>query len=221
MGYWIKIALGALGVFAIGMFAVSMFRTGTDRVQDVLAEMPRVMASIPEHLDPLRIGGSEAGSVNRVHLVRTMEGDRSMEITLAPNDSGLALLAACPALVGPIDSIFEGGLRCAVADSFLDHEEYGALIVEGREATLPLYATAADVEEFRGDANHTPAEVDIRADSAGETNVTVIDENGRERVRVIADSSGAKIEIRDSDGHHVFSLDADSMGLRFNARDTN
>lgn len=216
--YWMQIVLGAIVVFGLGMGVVSLLRGGKERVETALAAMPTIMASIPERLDPFLIDGVATSPVTRVRLLREADhADRQMLITLAANDSAAARLAACHALFGSIDSVFEGGMRCGPADSTDGYDDFGTVSIEGTDITVPLYASIGDVIEFDSDEHGEGAQnVDIRADSAGRTSVRVADGSGNDRVQILADSTGATIEVRSPSGERIFRLDADSTGVRFN-----
>ena len=216
--YWVQILLGALVVFGLGMGVVSLIRSGRTKVETAFASLPTIMASIPDRLDPFRVDGTELSAVTRVRLLRA-EGDpeREMLITLAADDSAAARLAACTALFGPIDSVFEGGMRCGSSDTADAFDEFGVVSVEGSDVSVPLYASIEDVIEFDSDEHgHGAQNVDIRADSMGHTNVRVTDATGTDRVQVLADSNGATVEIRSPAGKRIFRLEADSTGVRFN-----
>lgn len=213
--YWLKIALGALAVFAIGMVITTMFRDNRPTF-DAVAQIPQVMASIPDQLDPLRVDGVELGRVTRIQI----DPETDMTITLASVDSaGMQQLAVCESLVGPIDDLFDSGLACRPMDSLRGYGTFGDLEVAGTDVTVPLYATAAEVSEFHADGHD--AAVDIQADSLGETMVKITDGRGNDRVNIRADSSGATIEITGDDGKPLFRLHADSAGLNMRARDSN
>jgi hypothetical protein len=216
--YWVQIVLGAIVVFGLGMGAVTVIRGGKARVETALAAMPTIMASIPERLDPFRVDGVATSPVTRVQLLREAgHAERQMLITLAESDSAAARLGTCDALFGSIDSVFEGGMRCGSADSTDGYDDFGTLAIQGSDITIPLYASIEDVSEFDSDEHGEMGQnVDITADSAGRTAVRVTDATGNDRVRIIADSGGATIEVRSPRGERVFRLDADSTGVRFN-----
>lgn len=212
--YWLRIALGALAVFGIGMLITTIFRENRPGFQAV-AQIPQVLATIPEHLDPLTLDGVQVGKVTRIQIDPVTD----MTITVAAADSAaVQRIAACGALVGPIDDFFETGLACRSRDSLEGHGTFGDLNVAGTDVSVPLYAPADQVSEFHQDGHD--AAVDIQADSLGETNVRITDGSGHDRVNIKADSGGATIEIRGDDGRPIFRLHADSQGVQLRSKDS-
>lgn len=216
--YWIQILLGALVVFGLGMGVVSLIRSGHERVETALASVPTVMASIPDRLDPFRLDGTDLSPVTRIRLLRAEgQAEREMLITLAADDSAAARLARCTALFGSVDGVFDEGMRCGSSDTADAFDDFGTVSVEGSDVEVELYAPIDEVIEFDSDEHgHGAQNVDVRADSTGHTNVRVTDAGGNDRVRVLADSNGATVEIRGPDGQRVFRLEADSTGVRLN-----
>lgn len=216
--YWFKIALGALAVFGVGMVIAQVVEDGTSEIETQIAshmDGARVIARIPEQLEPLAIDGLEAGRVTRIQI----DPDDDMTITLAADSAATARIRACGALVGTIDDLFDSGVECRSTDSLAGLGSFGHLQVAGTEVRVPLYATHAEVAEFHADGHDTS--LDLRADSAGEAVVRITDDAGQDRVNIMADSGGAFIEIRGDDGRTIFRLKADSTGLNVNARDSN
>ena len=78
MIYWIRIVLGALVVFGLGMGVVALMRSGGERLETI-AEIPRVMATIPDRFYPLTIDGVEAGNITRLQI----DPEDDMTVTLA------------------------------------------------------------------------------------------------------------------------------------------
>lgn len=216
--YWFKIGLGAFAVFGVGMLIAQVVDDGTSRIEsEIHSHMAgaQVIARIPEELGPLMIGGVEAGRVTRIQI----DPEDDMTVTLAADSAAGARIAACGALVGPIDDFFDRGLECRSADSLAGLGTFGHLQVAGSDVRVPLYATDAEVAEFHADGHDTS--LDLRADSAGDAVVRITDDAGQDRVNIMADSGGAFIEIRGDDGRPIFRLKADSTGLRMNASDSN
>lgn len=218
-GYWFKIVLGAFAVFGVGMLIARLADAGGSAIESTIEghiAASQVVARIPEQLDPLSIDGVESGRVTRIQI----NPEDDMIITLAAADSAAeARIAACGALVGPIDDLFDQGLECRSLDSLAGLGTFGHLQVAGGDLRVPLYATHAEVSEFHEDGHDTS--LDIRADSAGEAVVRITDDAGNDRVNILADSGGAFIEIRGDDGRPIFRLKADSAGVKLNARDSN
>jgi hypothetical protein len=218
--YWIRIALGALGIFAVGMLLVTGVRHGKAEVSKQLEGITLASAVLPQKLGPVTLDGMRIGAVTRLRLVRDSGRARRMEVTLAPSGrEGLARLAACAALAGDLDRLLDEGLRCAGADT-AGQARFGTLSVAGGEVERPLFAPAEQVARFRGeDRNDNAQVVDIRADSTtGQAHLVVEGANGRKLVQIEADSQhGALIDIRDEHGKPIFHLQADSTGVNFGA----
>lgn len=218
--YWFRIAAGACVVFGVGMFANQLFSQGAAQVESAFAQIPTIMATVPERFGPLLVDGDTVGAVERIRLAR--DGDdhatRTMQVTVNATPAGLERLGRCTALGGTVDAMFETGLTCVSDTPVVGYERFGTLAVNGAEVTLALLATEEDVAEFAADdAGNEAHVVDIRADSTGGARVSIVGADEKERVQIVADSNGARIEIRDDHGQPVFSFRADSTGLKLNA----
>ncbi|HEU4699821.1 MAG TPA: hypothetical protein VFS40_11620 [Gemmatimonadales bacterium] len=222
--YWLRIALGAIGIFVLGMVVVTGFRRGKSEVSKRLSGIAFAQALVPAKLGALTLDGARLGTVDRIHIARdSAGGQRQMTVTVAPADSAdLARLEACPALAGDLDQLFQDegeGLRCTAADT-AGLARFGTLTAAGTDLARPLYAPADQVAKFDRDDDHDGAQViDIRADSgSGRANITVQNADGRKLVQIQADSQhGAWIDVRDNNGKPVFQLRADSTGVEMKA----
>ena len=87
--YWLKILLGAFGVFAVGMIGVSLVRGGIAKVNSVVeGEGP---ITIPLGLIPFVLGGERLGKLDQVTLNRDSPSHVSdVELQVDLSDSLLA-----------------------------------------------------------------------------------------------------------------------------------
>lgn len=92
--YWLKIVLGALGIFVAGMAVIAAVRVGLRRVRAV-AETSRPI-SIPLGFLPFRVDGARLGSVERVVILR----ESPKEVTGLMVDAKLSDSAAARRLEG-------------------------------------------------------------------------------------------------------------------------
>lgn len=152
--YWLKILLGALGVFAVGMIGVTMVRSGIAKVSSVVEGDGPI--TIPLGLVPFFLQGERLGQLDRVTLNRERPNhvtDVELRIDLA--DSLLAQgLAGCRLVANleggdrergvDIRLGREGGernaFRCLPADSVPEGVvEYGVAIFDPGEVEVPLF----------------------------------------------------------------------------------
>ena len=66
--YWLKILLGALGIFAVGMIGVTMVRSGIAKVNSVVHGDGPI--TIPLGLIPFALAGERLGKLDHVTLHR-------------------------------------------------------------------------------------------------------------------------------------------------------
>jgi hypothetical protein len=87
--YWLKILLGALGIFAVGMIGVSIARSGIAKVNSVVHSDDPI--SIPLGLVPFALAGEKLGKLDHVTLYRESPKHVSgVELTVDLADSLLA-----------------------------------------------------------------------------------------------------------------------------------
>jgi hypothetical protein len=180
--YWLKILLGALGIFAVGMIGVSIARSGIAKVNSVVHSDDPI--SIPLGLVPFALAGEKLGKLDHVTLYRESPKHVSgVELTVDLADSLLAQgLSGCR-LVANIEGddrkrgvnirvgnegAERNAFRCLSGDSTPpDFVEYGVAIFNPGEVEVPLLLPAELVTELQSlDFDH-----DSAADSLGEINV--------------------------------------------------
>jgi hypothetical protein len=179
--YWVRIALGALGVFAVGMIAVTLVRRGVAKVSDVVKGSGPL--SIPLAIIPFQLNGNKLGNLQRLVLYReTPQKVTSVQLEVKLDDSLLARgLEGCR-LAANLDSETHHGpgihVRAAGwnkgtfwcskegADSGL--VEYGHAVFHPGEVTVPLLLPQGLVDDLRkGDFGDDSDSADI-ADSISE-----------------------------------------------------
>ena len=162
--YWLRILLGALGVFAVGMIGVTIVRSGIAKVNSVVEGDGPI--TIPLGLIPFVIGGERLGKLDHVTLhrdsPRRVEG---VELTVDLADSLLAQgLAGCR-LVANIEgdrreqgvniSVGKGNehkdaFRCLPADSTpADLVEFGVAVLRPGDVEVPLLLPVDLVDELQ------------------------------------------------------------------------
>ena len=191
--YWLKILLGALGIFAVGMIGVAIVRSGIAKVNSVVHSDEPI--TIPLGLVPFALAGERLGKLDHVTLYRESPDHVSeVELTVDLADSLLAQgLSECR-LVADIegdnreggvdirvgkDSMDQNAFSCLTGDSTPpDFEEYGTAIFNPGEIEVPLLLPVSLVAELQSlDFDQGS----MGADSLGEINLP-------------ADSIAAKVE---------------------------
>ncbi len=172
--YWLKILLGALGIFAIGMIGVSLVRGGVAKVSSVVEGDGPI--TIPLGLIPFVLGGERLGKLNHVTLNRESPSNVSdVELSIDLSDSLVAQgLSGCRLVANLEDDKAdrgvnirvgqkaEGAFRCLAGDSTpADLVEYGVAIFQPGEIEVPLLLSTDLVEQLRSlDFGHDSASAD-------------------------------------------------------------
>jgi hypothetical protein len=172
--YWIKIAFGALLIFAIGMAINFGVKKGVRTVHTVMETSDPI--SIPIRFATFRVDGVALGKLRELKLLRTTPKQvSSAEVTVRLDSAAYAdRLAACTLRIDDVEKIDERTtFVCVTADNpgmpgaF---EPFGEVRVEGTDMVLPLLLPAAAVNDFRtqgADSAAADAEAAVQAaDSA-------------------------------------------------------
>ena len=181
--YWLKILLGALGIFAVGMIGVSIVRGGIAKVHSVVEGDGPI--TVPLGLVPFVLAGERLGKLDHVTLHRESPNHVSeVELTVNLGDSLLAQgLSGCR-LVANIegdnkergvnlrlgrDSLERNAFSCLAGDSTPPElVEYGTAILNPGEVEVPLLLPAELVTELQNlDFGHDS----MAGDSLGGINV--------------------------------------------------
>jgi hypothetical protein len=181
--YWLKILLGAFGVFAVGMIGVTIVRGGIAKVNSVVEGDGPI--TIPLGLVPFVLGGERLGKLDHVTLHReTPNRVTEVELTVNLTDSLLAQgLAGCRLVANVEGDDRAGGVNirvgrdgaernafsCLPEDSTPpDFVEYGVAVFNPGEVEVPLLLPGELVAELQSlDINRDEA----TADSLGEISV--------------------------------------------------
>jgi hypothetical protein len=178
--YWLKILLGALGIFAVGMIGVTIVRSGIAKVNSVVHSDEPI--TIPLGLVPFVLAGERLGKLDHVTLYRespdhVSEVELSVDLAdslLAQGLSGCRLAANIegdnrePGVnirVGN-DSTDRAAFQCLSGDSTPDDfVEYGTAIFNPGEVEVPLLLPLELVTELQSlDLDHEGGEADSLGD---------------------------------------------------------
>jgi hypothetical protein len=160
--YWLKIVLGALGIFVIGMIGVSIVRSGIAKVHSVVEGDGPI--TIPLGLIPFVLSGERLGNLDQVTLHReTPSRVSGVELQVNLTDSLLAQgLAGCR-----LAANFEGDntdgdvnirvgrddnavFQCVPDDSTrTDLVEYGVAVFNPGDVEVPLLIPTEMVAELQ------------------------------------------------------------------------
>lgn len=180
--YWMRIALGALGIFAVGMIAVTLVRRGVAKVNDVVAGSGPI--SIPLAIIPFQLNGNKLGNLQRLVLYReTPKKVSSVQLEVKLNDALLARgLEGCRLAAnldseedhhGPGIRVRTGGWNkgtfwCSKEGADSGLVEFGHAVFNPGGVTVPLLLRQDLVDDLRkGDFGDDSDSSDI-ADSISE-----------------------------------------------------
>jgi hypothetical protein len=210
--YWVRIALGALAIFAVGMIGVMVVRRGLARVNDVVTGKGPI--SIPLSLIPFQLNGNKLGNLQRLVLYReTPKKVSSVQLEVKLRDSLLARgLEGCRLAAnldsedhhGPGVHVRAGGWNkgtfwCSKEGADSGLVEYGHAVFRPGEVTVPLLLPQELVDDLRkGDFGDDSDSVDL-ADS--------ISDAVEARADSIAEAAGRKADSITAQGDRL----ADSL----------
>ncbi len=207
--YWLKILLGALGVFALGMIGVSMVRGGMAKVHSVVEGDGPI--TIPLGLIPFVLAGERLGKLDRVTLNRESPSrvtDVELEVDLT--DSLLAQgLAGCRLAANfegdntdrgvniRVNRDHNGAFQCVPADSTPPNLiEYGVAIFRPGDVEVPLLLPADIVTELQSlDFAHDSATMG-GSDSSPRIAVPNADSIKAEVARQVSQADSARFNAR-------------------------
>ncbi len=241
-GYWLRILLGALAVFAIGMIVVTLVRRTKDTVTAVVTGSGPL--SIPLPFVPFELEGSKLGQVERLVVNRDAPKKVSSVALEVKLDDSLVVqgLAGCRLAANlESDSARRGDVNlrthrmgerafffCAKSDSGL--VEFGTVKMQPGDVTVPLLVPLSLAEELRAGnwGDHDDADsVDAIAEHAESLasiaeaqadSIAAVEEERANAVRIVrsrlGDSLRAAGKLRADSLHAALRRMADSIRAR-------
>jgi hypothetical protein len=150
--YWIKIAAGALGIFAVGMLAITGFRSVKGTVTRTLNSTDPIPIPVIG-LVPFRLDNDKLGSISRVEFLRSdPEHVSGVRILVKLADSIRPdRLGHCQLALDDVDNIGERTtFRCeATTGPVAGLEPFGVLVIKNSPDTFPLLLPSKAVADLR------------------------------------------------------------------------
>ncbi|MGH7518500.1 MAG: hypothetical protein ACREOC_13685 [Gemmatimonadales bacterium] len=223
--YWLRIALGALVVFALGMTAISIYRSGAKKVETLANSADPI--TIPLAILPFQVDGDRLGKIQEVQIRRDAPKRVSgIGLVVKMSDSAATedLLSACLITVNDHPSDHRApSFHCATpADSLADSlTAFGEVRFEPGGVVRGFFLPARVVGDWReGRSELISFEAERRvAHSRSRAVIRVDNDSGDTVFELHADSAGARLRVRDDSGRDVLRMDADSTGARLMVRD--
>ncbi len=172
--YWIRIAAGALGIFAVGMLVITTVRGVKNTVHSTINSSDPIPIPLIG-LVPFRLGSTQLGSLSRLEFLRSdpqhLSGVRVL-VKLADSVSP-DRLRDCQIALDDVENIDENTtFRCrGPEDSTSGLEPFGVIIVTGTSDSFPLllpWKTVADIRQTKFEINRHGFHVTSPADRARE-----------------------------------------------------
>ena len=223
--YWLRIALGAVGIFILGMTAISIYRNGVSKVESIANSADPI--TVPLAILPFRLDGNQLGRIEQVQIRRDAPKRISgLDLVVKTKDAAAADAALTSCLVTIQDQTVERhgpSFHCATpADSLADSlTVFGEIRFEPGGALRAFFLPARIVDEWRAGRSELMA-FDSGAHSSHRrrrATIRIDGDSGNTLFELRADSTGARIRVRDDTGNDVLLLDADSTGARLMVRD--
>ncbi|HEX5004500.1 MAG TPA: hypothetical protein VFV65_04250 [Gemmatimonadales bacterium] len=154
--YWIKIAVGALLVFAVGMLIWTGVRKGARTADMVLHSADPI--TIPLKFVNFRVDGASLGRLEQLKLLRAApQSIEGVEVTVRLDSAAMAeRLQPCAMRIDDLEHMNERTTFVCVtagsggADS--GFEQFGTVVLQGTDVSLPLLLPATAVREIRNQA---------------------------------------------------------------------
>lgn len=159
--YWLKIAAGALLIFAVGMGVWFGVRKGVRTVHTVFETSDPI--SIPIKFATFRVDGTALGKLERLRFLRSAPKQlSSVQLTVRLDSASYAeRLRACTMRVDDVEHIDERTTFVCVTGDMpaptVGFEQFGEVLIEGTDIVLPLFLPAAAVQDLR---DHGPPNAD-------------------------------------------------------------
>jgi len=199
---FIRIGLGAAGVFVVGMFLVTLGRQVKAAAAHAIEDGGRVqvpLAMLPFHLD-----GQKVGSVRTVQVER-IGPERQKRLNLVVNLKGVDAsdIGDCMITIGRGR---HGLFDCENADAVLaaDLVQIGEIRFEPSGVTRPIMLDRSDAGGWDVESSGS---VNIESSDGG-ANIQIQGADGKAQVSIVADEQGASVKVRDESGKEVVKIQA-------------
>jgi len=150
--YWIRIALGALGIFAVGMLGITGVRALKGKVSRTLNSTDPIRIPVIG-LVPFRVGSTKLGSVSRVEFLRSDPQHVSgVRVVVKLADSVVpAQLGQCQLALDDVEHINDKtAFSChSTAGPVPGLEPFGFVVIENTSDTIPLLLPAKATADLR------------------------------------------------------------------------
>ena len=206
--YWIKIVLGALGVFAVGMVLITITRHGITKAKRVAESSDPIR--IPLAFVPFRLGGNRLGTFDRAVLIRKSPKEvTALDLAVTLTDSASAgRLAGCGLFARLLQEQHRGvefsdaDFTCLSPDSAAAHgaERFGEVTFEPGHLTLPLFVPAEVARRLR------KGMAEIHAETASDTADSIADAADRMADSISEAASRAADSIATLHEHRADSI---------------
>jgi hypothetical protein len=185
--YWIRIAFGALAIFAVGMIGVTLARQGVGRVRGVVQGSGPITLPIP--FVPFKLDGQKLGTLDKVVLLREAPKRISaVELQIKLQDSVMARgLEGCRLAANLDDQHNRRGVDVKVSplssgvfscfhgnDSTAHLQEFGRAVFQPGGVSVPLLLPNDIVDDLRrgdfgsGEQDSMASVAEAKADSIAE-----------------------------------------------------
>lgn len=189
--YWIRIGVGALGVFLLGMIVVAAGRRGTRFARDLAASDG---ITIPFPVGAFTVDGNRLGTFTRLNIRRVPSAEGRVKALVRLDDpKQTERLSSCTLVLE--DGNFEPGadFRCAAVDESLTAmTRIGEVEFAPGELIRPLYALR--------DARFSDLKEMARTAGAEDFEMAAVTGNGG-TVRIRRTGTETRLVVRDAKGN--------------------
>jgi len=168
--YWVRIAMGALGVFAVGMLARWAFVTGRQKLVRTFNSSDPI--SLPMAFVPFRLDGPKVGTVDKVVFLRSDPKHISaVRVQVDLTEPGLASrLKNCLMAIDNVDRLNDQStFRCQDADTGgKGLVPFGFVRIKSTGDSFPLLLPTQAVKDIQSttiELNHRGIHVSSMSDS--------------------------------------------------------
>lgn len=152
--YWLRIGLGALGIFGVGLLIVRGIEYGKNKVKGVIAGNDPI--TVPIGFLPFNVAGERFGTVRTMKLVRDKSQHlESVQLSVRLGDRADAeRLPACDLYLETPQEINDStSFVCAPAEAIADGSlrELGTILLTPTDRRITFYADSGQVSELRKD----------------------------------------------------------------------